>query len=569
MTGCNDTTDTKSSKGEKAAGSISSADDSKAQRCQGLFDSAMTRVRPQNLGISSKSTSAALALNDWFRRCGTDDWEDNWSEAADAFLDETTARRAAANRFSESDALYIRTCLLMRKYAKSVPGRSDTERVMGLFYAVVRDIALRDNGVALTPFEITMIGRGSAADRAWVFVEALRQLRIDGFIIEPAEKKEAWLVGASVEDEVLLFDMRLGLPIFKAADYTDGPLPQTAVKLSELSGDDEILGSMSSDYPGADADFENTNVFVVGGSSTFAQRSLVLQNALTGDDTTVLCDPIQDIADGIGLAGRVAKAGGWDQDTVSLWTYSAEKLDGFSRLNEADQVRLAELILPLKARVERRADGKQLVFGTPHWELFQARIDQLSLGTPENVTTQYQKIRLGKMKKQQQQRDDRGVKFTVTAPDEFVAMHNRAAEDAGLWVAVQQYRDEQFEAAINGFYTYRRLHPEESAWAGQAEYLLALALAESGDFGKAIEYIDIAASQEGPHADGFRVLATNWKNQLPAGSEVKEDEPAEPEPKAAETPKEEPVAAEEDEKAKGDEAKADEKKEEEKKEDQA
>ncbi|MFK7817227.1 MAG: hypothetical protein AB8G99_00790 [Planctomycetaceae bacterium] len=535
MVGCGDSTAKKAGETKIAGGDIAQTSDTRVQRCQSLFESAITRVRPQNLGISSKSTSAALALNDWFRRCGSDDWQDDWASAAGSLLNERVARRAAADRFSESDALYIRTCLLMRKYAKAVPGRSNSERTLGLFYSVVRDVALRENGVTLTPFEVVMTGRGSAEDRAWVFVEALRQLRIDGFIVEPAEKKEAWLVGASVDDKVMLFDMRLGLPIFKTTDYTDGALPQTGVTLDQLAGDDEILGSMSIegfDYPATDADFENSMVYLVGGSSTFAQRSLLLQNSLTGEDTTVLCDQIQDTGDGQGLAARVAKAGGWDAADVSLWQYSAENLDGFSRLDEAGQVRLDQLIAPLKARVERTPDGKQLVFSTPHWELFQGRIDQLSGSTTDDVTTQYQKIRLGKMTKETVKRDDRGVKYTVTAPDEFVDLHNRAAEDASFWVTAHQLRAKQYEAAIDGLFTYRRLYADNPAWAGHAEYVLALALAENGDFGKALKYLETAASHDEPHAHGFKVLLANWKRQMPTDTEAKDSKESVPPAKA-------------------------------------
>ncbi len=81
------------------------------------------------------------------------------------------------------------------------------------------------------PWETLLFGRGTAAERAWVFILLLRQLDIDAAMLAidaapakqglgtsvPSQKGEQplrpWCVGVLVEGEVYLFDPLLGLPV--------------------------------------------------------------------------------------------------------------------------------------------------------------------------------------------------------------------------------------------------------------------------------------------------------------------------------------------------------------------
>ena len=533
LSGCDNSGKKKS--GQAGASSGAATATAAATRCQNLLDNGMSRMDPGTLGIKSKATSAALGLNDWFKRCGNEEWSDTWIEDAGAILPADIANRASSERFSDSDSMYIRTCLLLRAYAQAIEARSETERIVDLFYAVMRDVSLVENDLPLTPFEVIMTGRGSAKDRAWVFISALRQLRIDGVILSSNSKESAWLVGALTDKKVLLFDMNLGLPVVRSSDL-DGLLPSTPVSLSDLAGDDEILGSVTGgDHPSpmADDDFKDCRALLVGGPSVFAQRSLLLQDVMTGDGVAVLCDPLHDIGESPGLVSRTKECGDWSDENLAIWDYPATQLDSFSRLNEEDLARLSLLMNPFRARVERNREEDQLVFSTPHWELFEARVDQLSGAVSDSVPTRFQMIRLGKMEAVSEITTDKGRKVTVRSPEEFVVMHNRAVEDASLWVSVHQYRTEGYDAAIDGLYAYRRAYPD-GIWKGHAEYILALSLAESGNISKAVEYLDKAVAAGTPQKAGYQLLMKRWVAQNPDSAPPAKEEMQE----AKEEPKE-------------------------------
>ncbi len=61
-------------------------------------------------------------------------------------------------------------------------------RVVGLFDLANRIVALAGKNEPIIPqnlHDITVIGKGTAEDRAWVFAELLRQAGIDAVILKP------------------------------------------------------------------------------------------------------------------------------------------------------------------------------------------------------------------------------------------------------------------------------------------------------------------------------------------------------------------------------------------------
>jgi hypothetical protein len=93
-----------------------------------------------------------------------------------------------------------------------------TEQIDELFQYIIRQTTLVPDEVDArlpgTPFESLLLGRATAASRAWTLGVLLRQLRIDAVILEPKSKPEAWLIGVVVPSgEILLYDPRLGVGI--------------------------------------------------------------------------------------------------------------------------------------------------------------------------------------------------------------------------------------------------------------------------------------------------------------------------------------------------------------------
>ena len=528
LAGCNDkTTRRRSSTGGTTEGaSVSAA----AARCQQLLTNGLSQLEPAKLGISATPRQASMGLNAWLKKCGADSWTDGWSQDITGVLGEEVATRSELRKFRESDSLHIRTCFLLRSYAKDVAGDSETERITNLFYKVVRDVALQERDFPLSPFEILATGRGTAKDRAWLFVSALRQRRVDAFVLQPEGTEIQQIVGVVNDDKVLLFDTALGLPIFKSEDEIKTAWPRTAVALADIN--DETLGGLSVDghpYEVKAEQLQNATVLLAGGPAVWAHRSLVLQDALTGDQVATLCDPLQDIGEAPGLITRIKEAGGWDADRIKLWAYPLEQIGRFGRMSEAEQNKFDQLINPLRARVVRNKteDGTAFKFTRSVWELFEARVDQLQGDDSEAVPTRIQNIRLGKLEREVQSSDEDGL--MVRNPEEFVVLHNRAAEDAYIYLVTFLLRGQDYQAAVDTARQYKRDYyvdtPEEGAnWKkGYVNYLLAMAHESAGEPGFAYRAMKAAVEAGDADKHGQAILLERLKTL--AGDLANEVEP--------------------------------------------
>lgn len=510
--------------------------------CANRLSNALTRLAPSALGVTSKESTAAISLNEWFERCGDADWSNDWGTELSGLVGDDTARRAKARIFSEADAQHIRTCLLLNDYSQAVEGGTELQRIVSTFYGLMRDVALVDdeNPLALTPFEVLLAGRGTASDRAWLFVATLRQRRIDAVVLTAGGNTETRLVGVSSGGEVYLFDVKLGLPVFKADANKGDILPQTPATLADLAGDDEILGAMGSEkfpYPLKDADMGTAKAWMVGSASTWSQRTLILQDRLR-DSSAVLADPIAGSETTDGLLDRVAAMGkaAFDKASIGAWQYPLAQLDAYSRLNEADLARLDALMDPFQAQVARKVNVEQtaFIFGNPKWELFKARIRQLQGALDDTVTQPYQNIRKNVTERELEASNPVGERITVkTAEDQFI-LHRRAREDAGLWVAVHQFRTENYDAATNGYYGVRRMF-DDTIWSQQLRYLLALSLSSHEQVGQAMTELAEGAEAGGAAAEGHQRLHDWWKSE---GHNAVPREKAKAAPQKAETPKE-------------------------------
>ena len=133
-------------------------------------------------------------------------------------------KRVASPRYNERDARHLRDSLLLKKVSDLVTknARNDLAHVLALFNYVVENVELKlsvEDAVPLTLYHILVTGRGTSADRAWLFAELLRQKRIDTVILRPAAAKNSsdenkdndrWLVGVLLDQQIFLFDTRLG-----------------------------------------------------------------------------------------------------------------------------------------------------------------------------------------------------------------------------------------------------------------------------------------------------------------------------------------------------------------------
>lgn len=137
--------------------------------------------------------------------------------------------------YKSLDAEYLTSCFLIRDGVRSLELRNDSkiEQAELAFAWICRQIYISDKGGSPAPaWWLLQAGSGSGMDRAYVFLEVLRQLNIDGCLIGPPELGDApsfvpptgettskprfapvRAVGVRVATEIYLFDPWLGKPI--------------------------------------------------------------------------------------------------------------------------------------------------------------------------------------------------------------------------------------------------------------------------------------------------------------------------------------------------------------------
>ena len=162
-------------------------------RCDDLLASAVDIAQPKRLDISSTRDSAAALLNQWLGAC---DRPHRLLEAAESqqiiskLISPQAQETADAQRFGERDVSHVRSALLYRVIAERIASQNDNDpaRAVALFNYVCRNVILTGDRQVLpaTSYEVLLLGRGSPEDRAWLFAELLRQLRIDAVILRAA-----------------------------------------------------------------------------------------------------------------------------------------------------------------------------------------------------------------------------------------------------------------------------------------------------------------------------------------------------------------------------------------------
>ena len=162
------------------------------------------------------------------------------------------------------------------------------------------------------PYQTLISGRGTAEERAWVFLLLARQQGLDVVPLgleDPATKKvRPWLSALALGDDLYLFDCRLGLPI-------PGPTPGSIATLAQLTADPQLLRNLDLDaehpYPVTAEDLQHVVAFVEGSPASLSYRMALVESRLAGKHKMALTSP------GTKLAQRIQKLPGI-QD-VRLW----------------------------------------------------------------------------------------------------------------------------------------------------------------------------------------------------------------------------------------------------------
>jgi hypothetical protein len=527
-------------KSATSAGPVASTGKEAAGQCEAVLSSIDDIFQLQRLGRTTAVSDGVARLNDWQRACGSDVDSSEFKLPPEVrkLLSEEQAQSLTQTRFSLRDGEHLRDCLLERTisgYAVG-QGQTDLEKVANVFGHVVRAIGLAQqplHDLPLTVYEVYLLGKGTAADRAWIFASVLRQLKIDAVLIYPGGPRETaahgdrqpMLVGVLLDGEVYLFDPQAGVPIPAPGTAT---APSRAATLTEAATEPAVLKQLDAPerpYPVRAADLEHPDLAIVGDTGFWSSRMQALQTQFVGNRAMIIADPfIEPGADAGGLWSRVVKAGGgrWSADDVRLWDYPEARLAAHLRMTKDQQETLEGLLKPFEAFLnveidprnglpillekERAADpaadqklhpGVHVNEHTTVGEQMRARLDHLG-GDFSEAVKRYTRVR-GKSKEV----------LLAGPPLPIQSSHSRAIDDASYWTALCQFEQGEYKLAVNNLTKYREQR-QNGHWGRESRYLLALSLAATDDRAGAIRLLQPVDSDD-PEYTGYRLLIRQWQ----------------------------------------------------------
>ncbi len=530
--------------------------------CDELLKSLFDVYRIEKFETTFDLGICANRMNDWYRGCGSalgGNKEPALPEGAKKLFSGAQLALMSGEQFRTRDASHVRDCVLFQAIARRVSqsplrtGETDLDRALATFEHVVSAVQLQPKHSADLPFtayEIYLLGRGTATDRAWLFVNALRAMRLDAVLLTAADAEDPGLAGESVpfvvgvpmDGQIYLFDPALGIPVPAKSSKPGRIEPAT---LAQAVADPTVLTQLDvgdRKYPLTSDRLKSPAVLLVGDLGYYSAQSQALQQVFIGDHAVVVSDPMEDVGDIPGLWSRLKKAGQghWGQEAVRLWKYPQDQIAKSLTLNETQQQIRKGLKLRFMAylvvvpdpnnpgqftlagskstrdpalqgmdakdpevggfsRTETRStSGRQMEGRLSHiaGELptaIKAYVEvQSNAPTILNIPQNPLKIDMG------------------SGPIDIKLFHFLAIDDAVFWSAMCQLEQGQYGPAASTFDRYLRQAAKLSEWTRQARRMRAVALAAQDKFDEAAATLE-KVSEDDPEYAGYQAMIRNWK----------------------------------------------------------
>jgi hypothetical protein len=226
-----------------------------------------------------------------------------------------------------------------------------------------------------TPYESVLLGRGTASDRAWVFMLLARQQGLDVVMLglgnaEEPGKLKTWIPalllsqreGAESATDLYLFDPALGLPI-------PGPKRRGIATLAQAATDESVLRQLDLDdkkpYPVKAAELAEVTALAEASPGYLSRRMQFLESRLGGDQRITLTTSLDNIEKKLATAKHV-------RPKLAVWTRPYETLharetddDNVQNVARAELFPLQGLLRPIDAMstdrkaVTRREDAPE------------------------------------------------------------------------------------------------------------------------------------------------------------------------------------------------------------------
>lgn len=475
-------------------------------RCDRVLADAYRGLAPDRLGISSSEDTILRDLNQWAERCGGKNAVRTATDGIANLVSEKGLEDTTSDRFQRRDAQHIRSALLLQQIVERIAPKKapDSERARVLFQYLMRQVQLRPAAFpdppAFTPFDCLVYGEGTALERAWLFVEVLRQLPIDAVILTTEEDKEGAfpLVGVlSPEEGCLLFDTGLGLPV-----------------PADLATDDAWLVSKVADYKGAvdrpelfrqlDAEglpyvwtsdrLKTAKVWLVGNSSWWSPRMANLQFQLQPIVRVTLSEPL--VAPGKdqkGYRDRVAEfqGGAFEGSRIAVWPVPEERFLAAADVPKSRYWAALQRVFngPTIVQLQKVGNQQQEVEALSNRPLKLIRVWQLE--DREETRRGYLSIR--------------NAPSLIPSPE-----NNAAAQFATFWVGLSQFEEGSLQSAQETLVDYIRINTE-AIRAESALLLIAETLVMEKD-PRALETLKTIGNPAQPLRNA--ILLRHWSRLL-------------------------------------------------------
>jgi hypothetical protein len=350
------------------------------------------------------------------------------------------------------------------------------------------------------PGEILLAGRASPAQRAWIFLELLRQAGIDGVMLATAAAADGpprpWVPAAIIGGEAYLFEPAYGMPIA-------GPGGKGVATLQQALAEPAILESLSLPdrrYPvQAETLAAGVAVLVPADPWAMAGRMAHLDRELV---------PVQGIhvaVDAAASAVRAAAAVAADGDEAgavprTLWAFPWETV---ARRGSAAAA-VAEELGPLEVPVpdpQRSGAGFRALFAGRVRE-FRGDFDG-----PGGAKAAYLAARVSR-------RELAGALAGAPEPQAAAITSRlvRMKEDATYWLGLLMLAEGQDEAAVDYLQRMTLEASPDSRWTDAARVNLAAALAR---LGKPAEAVSLLRAEGSPQRFGSRIMADRLEAATP------------------------------------------------------
>lgn len=478
-----------------------------------VLASALVQLRPENFGINSTTEKPVSLLNSWrFKQLEVKGAPEAVTPvtAPEGWTSPEKLAWASQAKFDIEDAIHVRDGIFFRAIAGylSDRGRDELHRVNATIDFVCRNVALwKDDEIELpfVPYFALHVGKGSVKDRAWLAAEILRQMRIDSVIVrgksEAKLSNDKWLFGVILDQQVYLYDLRLGVAVFGGSIT-----PASVAKLSEVPTHPEWLNQMSTSaaYRISAESLKEPVFFAIATPGFWCPRMQRLEQSLPPSDSCVVYDPVQANQQESSQLQRLSMGTGVPIDEIRLWPHPGIQIEGATHPTPEIARETQQLIFDLSAPIPVKSDGSPT--GAPGENKLQRYRTEHLMGQFAESTKKYLSIR--------------HLEVEAAVP-EIARLNRAAAEDAFYWTILCKFESGEYPSAIELSQAYLKKYDHKGKWYFPARTLLAQSFAASGDLPKAISSLERSSSND-PNRDG-NALRVKWWSSTTTATPAKAD----------------------------------------------